>query len=832
MNRKTLSANRHIGSRSIVLALYISTAFGLSAPAVLAQETTTTPNATATTEVRNYNIPVQPLSEALLQFEQQSGLQVTASSAMVKGKRATAVKGSLPAQQALSQLLAGTGLHYQISGGRVSLSADNEGAATLSADKGGAMTLPPVKISAGSIQGYPYGPEVSYVAKQSVTATKTDTPIIETPLSISVISRKEMDDRRVSNVGEAVSYTSGVSTGRTGTTALFGGNNIMIRGFGGGGTAGASFNEYLDGLRLPIASFVSANLDPWLLERVEVLKGPASVLYGQIQPGGIVNLISKRPHYGMSNALRLRTGKFDEFGIAFDLGGEFNDNWQARVVGLSLTGDTQQDHSKRDRQVVAPSLRWTNGTTDFILLTKYQHDDINASILSIIPRDGVFSNPHGRVPLSFRVGDPDFEKWDRTTWSLGYLFSHRFNDALTFRQNLRFTHNELDSNWIFRNSLEADQRTLNRRTFHAEEKADNWLLDNQLQWKFGTGPVQHTLLAGFNYRRYFQNNFATGGDAPSIDLFAPVYHQAIPRPTAPNRNNDFDVEQWGIYLQDQIKIGSLSILAGGRYSDSDITMEDHLEKTTTTEPADALTASAGIIYNFANGLAPYASYSESFEPVSGTTFGGSPFKPMEGKQYEVGVKYQPPGTTHLITLAAFHIMQENMLTIDPIHSNFQIQTGEVRTRGIELENKLSVNENLYVTAAYTYLDDKVTKSNDGNQGNRRAQIPKHSASLWANYWLPDGVLSGMGFGIGARYIGETEGDSGNTFSVPDYALVDFAFHYDLGRSPLALRGLRVDVNATNLLNNYYIASCFASHSCYLGQERAIRATLTYNWDWQ
>ena len=536
----------------------------------------------------------------------------------------------------------------------------------------------------------------------------------------------------------------------------------------------------------------------------------------------------------MRNQIRLGSGNFDEASAAFDLGAELKDGWWFRVAGLGLKGDTQQDHSKRERQLLAPSLRWANDTTDLTLLMLYQRDDINASILSVLPRAAVFSNPNGRVPLSFRAGDPGFEFWDRKTWSIGYLFSHRFNKALTFRQNLRFGDNKLDSLWLYRWSLNSDQRTLNRRAYQAEQDEDYLSIDNQVEWKLKTGIVKHTLLTGIDYNKFSQQIYTTGharGLAPSIDIFAPVYNQIISIPINVQEDKNNDIRQIGIYLQDQVKVGDLSLLIGGRYDKAQVSIENnHLNKTTRRSDYE-FTGRVGAIYNFASGFAPYASYAESFEPISGSTFDGSPFDPMEGKQYEVGIKYQPTGTEHLITLAAFDLTQENMTTADPVNRGFSIQTGEVQTRGAELEGKFSINDNLHITAAYTYLNDEVTKSNTGNKGNRRVEIPKHSASLWANYSLTRGILSGMGMGMGVRYTGKTEGDALNTFDVPSYTLVDLAAYYDLGQSPLKLPGWQASLNVNNLFDRYYIASCFRETLCHLGREQAIRFRVGYEWDW-
>lgn len=813
--RNALPANACSGLTLFALALAIL--LPLTLPAIGHAQ----PASSQAQQKQEYQIPAGTLEQTLSTLGRQAGIVLMFSSELVSGKSSDGLNGLFTPGQALERLLSGTGLvATPQSGGGYSIALEQKGV----------MTLPSVKVNADTIQESAFGPIDGYVAKHSATGTKTDTPIIETPQSISVVSRKEMDDRNVRDIGEAVAYTSGVAIGSTGETTLFGGNNVRVRGFGGSGTAGASFNEYLDGLKLRGSGFVSANLDPWLFERVEVLKGPASVLFGQTQPGGIVNMVSKRPHTDMTNKIRMGTGNFDHANVAFDLGGEISDELLFRVVGLGLTGDTQQDHSDRKRQVLAPSLAWSNGTTELTLLAHYQRDDINASILSIVPRDGVFANPNGRVPTSFRVGDPGFEYWDRETWATGYLFSHRFNEDLIFRQNLRLTDNKLESNWLYRRSLEADQRTLQRSAFSARENSNDLTIDNQLELKFGSGDMHHTVLAGIDYHQLENDGLRGFGAAgvPSIDLFNPVYNQAIPNPPI-YQDNENKLEQLGFYLQDQIKIGALSVLLGGRYDQAETTTKNNLTSTTTRVSDYDFTGRVGIIYNFANGFAPYVSYSESFEPVSGTAFDGSQFEPMKGKQVEVGVKYQPSGTEHLMTVAAFELTQENMTTTDPDNIGFNIQTGEVQTRGLELEGKFSVNESLNMTVAYTHLDDEVTKSNNGDQGNRRVQLPRQTASIWANYSIPSGALSGIGLGMGVRYMGETEGDNGNTFSVPDYTLVDFAIYYDLEQSPFGLKGWNANLNINNLFDKYYIASCFASHSCYLGQERSIRAAVEYSW---
>ena len=766
------------------------------------------------------DIPAKPLNSALNQLAQSAAIVLSFDPAVTRDKTSQAIRGNYTFEQALNLLLQGSNL--------IAIKQSNGGYA-IQAANGDVIMLDPVHVTGRRETAF--GAVDGYVARRSATGTKTDTPILETPQSISVVTRDEMDVRDIRDIGEALAYTAGAFTGGNGETALFGGNSIKVRGFGGGGTAGTSFNEYLDGMKLHAAAYVSANLDPYLFERVEVLKGPASVLFGQTQPGGIVNMVSKLPTADNVNQIRLGTGNRNRFDAAFDVGGTLNDKVLFRVVGIELEGDTQQDHSDRERRMLAPSLSWKNGGTSLTILSHYQHDDLDASVLNVVPRDGLVSNPNGRVPLNFRVGDPGFEFWDRETWSLGYLLSHEFTDAVTVRQNLRYTKNELDSNWLYRRNLDSDRRTLNRWAMHAEESAKNLTLDNQLEWKLSTGRVEHTLLSGIDYQRFSGKSSAFGDAAPSIDLFNPVYYQTIPTPSTAWWDDRQTIRQLGVYAQDQIKIGALSLLIGGRYDEAKVSMRDMLaaEPDTETERDHDFTGRIGVIYNFENGFAPYASYSESFEPVSGRAFDRSRFEPMKGRQYEAGVKYQPPGGNHMLTLAAFELTQENMTTSDPDNPGWSIQIGEVRTRGIELEGKANFTTGLDVVAAYTYLDDEVTESNDDDLGKRRAQVPEHSASLWANYTMFNGPLRGWKLGLGVRHIGKTQGDSENTFDVSGYTLVDLALSHDLGDSPLGLKGWKASVNVNNLLDKDYIASCSATHSCYLGVSRAVRATLTYDW---
>ena len=803
----------------ILLTLYA----GLMTPAAAAEQ-----QAPAVAErALDFAIPAQNLNSALLDFAERAGFQLVYDVSMVEGRQSAPLRGAFTPREGLDRLLSGTGITWQLNGSNtVSLATAEEN------EEEEPEMLPPLTVEGETwvFEESAYESFEGYIPKHSSTATKTDTPIIETPQSISVVSRRDMDIRNVRDVGEAVAYTAGVIAGSIGDRVLSSGDSTIIRGFGSSRTF---TNAYLDGTKLEHFGYAGVNMDPWLFERVEVLKGPASVLFGQTQPGGIINRVSKRPYIGMLNQIRLGTGNFDKAHLAFDLGAELSDAWQFRAVGLALDGEARQVYSERERQLIAPSLRWTNGDSDLTLLMHYQRDDMNASFYNHVPRAAVFGNPNGRIPLNFRVSDPTWDLWDLEVWSIGYLFNHDFNDALSFRQNLRYINQNLNARRTWHNRPLKDQRILNRLAIQDRDDSYSWTIDNQLQWKLTTGTINHTLLTGIDYFKGSGNQYLVFDAAPPLDLFAPVYNQIFPPPTTLSRDDKLDIQRTGVYMQDQIKIGDLSLLIGGRYDKAQSSFENKLRPNVNSRRSDqAFTGRAGAIYNFANGFAPYVSYAESFDPVIyGYAFDGSPFEPTEGKQYEVGIKYQPTDAEHLITIAAFDLTQENVLTTDPVNPGFRIQIGEVQVRGIELEGKFSVNDNLYVTGAYTYLDHKVTKSNDGDKGKRRTQVPRHNASLWANYSLNRGMLAGMGLGVGVRYFGKTEGDRLNTFSVPGYTLVDLAAHYDLGQSPFRLEGWRASLNVNNLFDKYYIASCESEVFCYLGLERSVQFSIGYEWDW-
>ncbi|WP_183753716.1 TonB-dependent siderophore receptor [Pseudochelatococcus contaminans] len=690
------------------------------------------------------------------------------------------------------------------------------------------------------------GPVNGYIAGRSATATKTDTPLIETPRSVSVIPREQIVDQGAQSVAQALRYSAGVVSETRPTNGRY--DSVFMRGFGGGGTQAAYIN-YLDGLKLQRGiSYAIPSTEVYGLERIEILRGPASVLFGQVNPGGIVNQVSKRPRATPHGEIQVQGGTWNRVQGAFDIGGPVDPEKTLlyRVVGLARTSDTQVDFTKEERIYIAPSVTWQpTEATSLTILSSYQRDP-ETGFYGGLPAAGTrLPNPNGRIPSSFFPGDPIFEGFSRNTAQIGYEFSHRFNETWAVRQNARFQHIESKFTTVAAASLASNLRTIMRRPAYSRERTNGFVLDNQVEARFNTGALQHTAMVGFDYQYNWANrSLSSGGTASPINFTNPIYFQPV---TIAGLNyTDREQNFAGLYAQDQIRLDKWAFLLGIR--------QDWVETRQRTQASpgssvfnhtkatdDAFSGNAGVVYLFDNGLAPYASFSTSFEPVSGTDYYGGTFDPSEGEQYEIGLKYQPTGFNSFIQFSAFNLTQTNVLTSDPINPNFSVQTGEIRSRGFEAEARINLFDGLNVIAAYTFVDAKVTKDNNLNTvGRTPVGVPKHSASLWGHYTLSQGPLRGLSLGAGVRYIGVTPGDSTGWFSVtgyppvratvPAYTLVDAMLSYDLGARFDELKGFNVAVNANNLFDKEYVSGCYAvNNGCVYGPRRTILGTLSYRW---
>jgi iron complex outermembrane recepter protein len=678
-----------------------------------------------------------------------------------------------------------------------------------------------------------FGHVDGYVATRSGTATKTDTPLIETPAAVSVITQDQIKAQAAQSIAQAVRYTPGTRGEVTGADART--DNVYIRGF--------LADQYLDSLRLlNFGIFAYPLVEPFNLERVEVLHGPASILFGQSSPGGVVDMVSKRPTEVPYHEMFVSTGSYGRIQSGVDLSGPLDKDKQFlyRVTASGFDVGSQVDHTGYRRISIAPSLTWRpDKDTTFTILGTYQRDPKAGFYNQLLPNGIGTINPLAnglRIPTSFYSGEPGFDKTDRTYGSIGYLFERRISNGLTFRQNVRYTDLDTDFAVVSPNGSQTNPANLARGAFTTHETIRSFAIDNQAEAKFMTGPFQHTVLAGVDYRNgvdhRLNGSLATG--VPAINAFNPIYGQPFgPVPLTTDIRQTID--QWGFYAQDQIKLDRWVALLGTREDIASSRTETltFATKATAISPKYdvANTKRAALLYKFDNGVAPYIQYTESFQPTAGADFFGNPFKPTTGQQEEAGIKYQPDPTS-LYTVALFNLTQQNVLTADPNASHgptSQVQTGEIRSRGVEFEAKTEVGRDLTLLAAYTYLDDIVTKTNAPSQlGKRPVGFPTNTASLWADYTFHGGALDGFGLAGGVRYIGDMAGTSANTFAVPAVTLFDAALHYDLEGLGRQFKGYQLQVNATNLFDKTYVTLC-QDIGCYYGLRRQVIATLRYRW---
>ena len=660
-----------------------------------------------------------------------------------------------------------------------------------------------------------------FTARRDATATKTDTPLSEVPQSITVINREQLDSRQVQTLGEALRYTAGVQT------EVFGADPhvdfFSIRGFSTNDTG-----LYLNGLRVSPGVTALAP-EPYGVERIDVLKGPASVLYGQNAPGGLVNLVSKRPSDTPFHEVTILGGSFGRIQGQFDMGEavpgtDGRVTW--RLTGLIRDAGTQVDRTPNNRQFVAPAVTWkVDDRTTVTLLANLQHDQ--TANTQFLPSQGtVFGNPNGRIPTSRFTGEDQFNKVDRTAVNVGYEIEHRFNDVFTARQNARFSRIDYSQRQVYGLGLEKDLQTLDRSAYGQDLRSNIFTVDNQLQAKFRTGPLTHTVLGGFEYNHTTLDTVNRFGSATTLNIFRPAFG-TIQADPAIATNTGQTQNLYGIYAQDQIKLDRLILTVGIRQDWADSTTRDVLNSKRTNQSDDRFTYRVGLGYETPIGVTPYVGYSRSFLPVVGTSFSGTPFRPTEGEQVEVGAKYQPAGMASYVTASAFQITQTNVSTSDPNNFLLTFQTGEIRVRGFEVEAQANLMRGLNLIATYTYLDPVVTKAFSAAQvGKQVGAVPRNQASGWLDYAFPETTpLKGVSAGAGVRFVGSTQASNDNLFKVRDRTLADLAVRYNFGRDDR----WKLAVNVNNLFDRTFVAQCSGASFCYYGARREVLASLGVRW---
>ncbi|MGA0610254.1 TonB-dependent siderophore receptor [Caldimonas sp. KR1-144] len=675
-----------------------------------------------------------------------------------------------------------------------------------------AATLPTVTVKGD--QESATGPVIGYRAKRAASASKTDTPLAETPQSVTVVTRDQIVDQGATNLQDALGYAAGVRSDAYGLDSRT--DSTRVR--------GASPDEYLDGLRKLFNWYTSnARTEPYTLERIEVLRGPAAMLYGQGSTGGVINMVSKRPQADAQNEIGLQVGSWNRKQLQADFTGPLSADgeWLYRLVTVLRDADTQVDHVRDDRVVFAPSLTWRPSADTSLTLQALYQKDKSGSTSQFFPWAGVLtSNPNGQLPTDRFIGEPDWDRYDSERQTLGWLFEHRFGSGWTLRQNTRFSNNEVDYRSHYGDSFTlpggwagdpVGQRLFGRFADATLTKVRMASADQNLQGEVRTGAVRHQLLAGLDLVHYRQNRksglgcpeyydptWCASTNVPVIDAYAPIYGNFV----APEMSDDpkSTMRQSGLYLQDQMKFGEHWVVVAGL-------RHDRARNSTEGAPderSSATTKRAGLMYLADNGVSPYLSYSESFSPVA--SIGSQRFDPLRGKQWEAGVRYEPRGMDLVLHAAVYDLREKNQLVQDMTTSLYS-QIGETKTRGVELAAKASFGP-ADLIAHYNVTDiDEALEA-----------VPEHQAAVWGKWRFALAGLGGFSAGAGVRWMSAFT--DGAAPEVPSVALLDAMFAWESAQWRYAL-------NVNNLTDKVYVATCLSRGDCWWGARRNVVLTATY-----
>ncbi|TXN66954.1 TonB-dependent siderophore receptor [Methylobacterium sp. WL18] len=688
-------------------------------------------------------------------------------------------------------------------------------------------TATEVQLSELSVSGErtetAYGPVNGYVPTRSAAGTKTDTPILKTARSIEVIGPREIEDRAVTSLPEAVRYSPGVTTNAFGFDPRF--DQIFIRGFAVNGAG-----DYRDGLRQTPGQFFTFRTEPFGLQRIDIVKGPISVLYGQTSPGGLIDRISKLPTGGavFESLTQLRsTGWFRQ---GFGVGAPLNDDGvlSYRLQALGSVGDNSF-HIADDRLMLAPSLTWRPDIdTRLTILGLAQKDETDSNVAALNRVVG-----GARHVYDIRASDPGYDHLRQEQYQIGYQFEHALSDVWTLRQSFRYGY--IDGNARYLTGGVAGGGFLGdvyrRGSFAIQETVAEAQVDTRLVGRFDTGPLAHTLILGPDYQT-FGSHYGTGSlgvnRAYDLPLYAPAYGRYGVTPPITTRTN-LNLEQIGLYGQDQIALGAWNLALGLRQDWASRRTENGTTGRLNAQRDDeALTYNLGLLYAFEDSVSPYVNYATSFLPSSSLGASGQLLEPTRGRQIEGGVKYQPAQTDSLFTLAAYHLVEANSVKYD-IGCLCSIAIGELDVLGVELGARVNnLISGFDLIAAYNYNDARITKDAvAANLGRHPFVTPVHTASTWLDYTVRQGRAAGLGFGLGVRFVGQTYADNANTLVNRAYTSLDAALRYDFGATTASLKGWSAALNAVNLADERP-AICNNGY-CYLSQGRTVLGSLRYRW---
>ena len=657
-----------------------------------------------------------------------------------------------------------------------------------------------------------------YTVAATSTGLKSGVPVDEVPQTVNTVTQQELADRDPVQIEDALAYVPGVVASPWGVDDRY--DQFTIRGFDLGVNG-----LFRDGLINKAQSFTGFKIDPYMIQRIDVLKGPASVLYGSNDAAGLVNMITKRPTFAHLGEARLSYGSHDTAEVAVDWGEANADktlSW--RLTGLTREGANAATHSQDDRDLLALGVTWApDDATSVTFLAHWQRDNLTPNAFMPVAGED-YDTAYGTLPFSFLNSQHPWNRFATEQASIGWQAEHEVSDSLKLRQNFRYARQTTDYRHLYFNGMILPDYTpspdnLNYAAFTVNEKARYWALDNQLEYRGRLGGADHVLTFGVDMTRQVKDGDMGWDNSYNVLLSDPSYDFPIGDP-GPFSSTRTDVREQGVYARDHMRFGNgVTVTAGLRRSWTQNQTQDRLAGTTTRQKDNATTGMLGATWDLGNGVVPYASYGESFTVNIGNTFAGAQYQPTQGKQIEAGLRYRPEGSQLQLAAALFSIEKTNVLTSDPLNAGFSVQTGKVRHRGLELEARGQLTRQVSLIAGYSYIDATVLSSEDGDQGNTPSLVARHTASIWAEYDFA-GAAQGLSLGGGLRYVGKAWADNANSRRVDSYVLADLAVRYGWDDYSAAL-------NVTNLFDEDYYSTCSPFGSgCGRGEGREVTLTLS------
>ena len=814
-----------------------------AAPNLWAQD-----NPAPASSTQAFAITPQPLSSALLQFSGMTQIELLYDAAMTRDIATQGVSGEYAPEEALRILLRDTGLSPRTTtSGSITLERMS-GPQSLSSTGSPILAAAPEASSRPAAQQSVKVTEIvvkdiherdddaqTYVAEESTTATRTDTPIRDVPQSIQVITRKVIEEQRTFRLQDSLQNVSGINATES-AASLY--DSLIIRGFDA-----TSRSYFRNGLLDPFAQFTAS--DTYNVRRLEVLKGPAAVLYGQGDPGGVINIVTNKPLPNAAYSTNVTLGNFHFYRSELDATGPLNAS-KTVLYRLNVAGQKAgsfMDYANRDMAAIAPSITWlmssrTTLTVEADYLRRWSNDPYG------LPAQGTFlPNPNGTIPRNRATTLGDFSTFNRTSYRFGYDLTHQFNDKWSLRNAFRHTIAEDDRNNLyagFGGVLEPDFRTIQRFQVlqpGVARRHANSMITN-LVGHFRLFEMEHTLLTGVELRQEkTDQSIYTVAEAPPLDLFAPDY-SLPPLPFTGDRVSfRADNKTAAVYLQDQVTILPNLKFMGGLRVDYVHQFQQSVGAPQQTSDNHAVSPRLGLVYQPIEPVSLYTSWTKGFQPSSAAAFNpnGELFKPERSTQYEVGVKTFLLDNRVSATLAWFHLTRENLVTPSPDPAlalqGFSVQTGEQRSQGIELDITAQLSPGWNIITGYAYTDAEVTKDNDTSLvAKRLANVPYNKFTLWSTYHIQDGPLKGFGVGGGLfAYTSRNASIFGDQTEMPGYIRADAALYYnhDLQKGNwVGAKSAHISLNLRNLLDQRYVATSYnGSNTFFYGEPRTVLATV-------